>query len=136
MPVSVQEAVRRLQDAGITRGDRYQMGTAGKGAAWEGSKARAKVNFAPAMQEALSKDAYGKGLDKAGASSYDSGVRNKGVANWGVGMQAGGEKYLKNIQPFVTLWGEALPTTAGPRRSAQNLKRMTENVQRFIAKKA
>jgi hypothetical protein len=107
------------------------MGTQGKGAAWEQSKARAKTNFQPAMQEALAKGSYGTGLDKASGSDYDNGVRNKGRANWSVGMQAAETKYLKKIQPFTQLWGAALPTAGGARGSANNLKRMTENVERF-----
>jgi hypothetical protein len=129
---SLEMAKARFAEAGFTRSDRYQEGTRGKGAKWQGSKERAKANFAPAMQEALQKGSYAKGLDSANAADYDSGVQNKGVNNWPVGMQASAEKFGKNVQAFVRLWDEALPTAAGNRRSAANLKRMTENVQRFI----
>lgn len=133
MSVSQAEAKRRFEDAGFSRSDRYQMGTEGKGSAWASSKARAKTNYGPAMQEVVSKDLYGKGLDKADAGDYDRGIRDKGVQNWGTGMQAGGEKYGQRIQPFVGLWDSSLPTPKGPRRSSANIKRMTENVQRFIS---
>lgn len=129
---TLEQAASRFGSAGFERASRYQEGTAGKGAAWESSKARAKVNFAPAMQEALQKDAFGKGLDKAKGSDYDRGVQDKGVTNWGTGMQAGSQKYRERIQPFTNLWGAALPTAKGPRRSPNNLKRMQENVQRFV----
>jgi hypothetical protein len=131
MSVSAQEAARRLREAGTMRSDRYAMGTEGKGSKWESSKGRAKSNFQPAMQAALSSGAYDKGLDRASASDYDSGVRNKGRANWSVGMQSAEAKYTKNISPFVSLWSAPLPTAGGPRGSAQNIKRMTENVERF-----
>src|SRR3990167_4108496 len=128
MAVSAQEAGRRLREAGTLRSDRYQMGTEGKGSVWEGSKSRAKTNFVPAMQEALAKNSYNVGLDRASGSDYDSGVRNKGRANWSVGMQSAEAKYQKNITPFTSLWSAALPTAGGARGSAANLKRMTENV--------
>ena len=130
---TVQEAQQRFSDAGFQRQDRYQSGTSGKGSAWNASKGRAKVNYAPAMAEALAKDAFGKGLDKADAGSYDAGIRDKGVANWQTGMSASGAKYAKSVQPFAPLWVQALPTAPGARRSAANLKRMNENVARFIA---
>ena len=113
------------------RSDRYAMGTEGKGSAWESAKARAKTNFVPAMQDALAKKLYESGIDKASASDYDSGVRNKGRANWSVGMQSAEAKYVKNIQTFVPLWSAALPTAGGNRGSAANIKRMTENAERF-----
>ena len=131
MPVSVQEARERFANSGFERADRYETGVEGKGSAWNAAKSRAKANYQPAMQEALSKDLYGKGLDTADASDYDEGVRNKGIANWGTGMQAGANKWGERIQKFANLWGQALPTPPGPKRSQANLKRMTENVMRF-----
>jgi len=132
MATTLQQAQERFGEAGFSRVGRYEEGTKGKGASWNASKARAKTNFAPAMQEALQKDAYGKGLEKADANTYDRGVMDKGVNNWPVGMQASKSKYQKNIAPFVPLWSADLPTAPQQRRSAANLKRMTENVQRFI----
>ena len=132
MAVTVEEARSRFEDAGFQRADRFEAGTKGKGSVWAGSKARAKSNFQPAMAEALSKDLYGKGLDKATGEDYDRGISGKGVANWGTGMQAGGTKFAARVGKFVSLWGATLPTASGPRRSANNLKRMTENVTRFV----
>lgn len=130
--VSIQDAQQRFADAGFSRADRYEEGTKGKGAAWNSAKARAKENFGPAMQEALSRNAFGKGLDKADASDYDNGIKNKGIANWGTGLQAGADKWGQRVQKFTGLWDASLPTSRGPKRSSNNLKRMTENVQRFM----
>lgn len=132
MAISIQEARTRFESAGITAAERYERGTTGKGAAWAGAKERAKTNYQPAMQEALSKGLYGKGLDAADANDFENGVRNKGVANWGTGLQAGGNKWEKRVAKFGALWGQALPTAQGPKRSANNIKRMTENVTRFV----
>ena len=132
MSVTLEQAKARFSEAGFSRSDRYAQGTEGKGSAWNASKARAKANYTPAMQEALQKGSFEKGLDKADASDYDRGVAEKGVNNWPVGMQASADKFWERIQKFVPLWGQALPTAAGPRRSAANIKRMTENVQRFV----
>lgn len=132
MTVSIDEAKKRFSEAAFTRADRYQTGTQGKGSKWAGSKDRAKANYAPAMQEVLSKKLFDTGLDKADAGSYEAGVRDKGVNNWGTGIQAGSEKFGKNVQKFASLWGQSLPTARGQRRSANNIKRMTENAQRFI----
>lgn len=132
MSINISEAKKRFENAGIERSDRYEKGTEGKGSAWAGSKSRAKTNFQPAMQEVLSKDLYGKGLDKADAGDYDRGIRDKGIQNWGTGMGAGGDKWAERTKPFEALWNQSLPTAKGQKRSANNMKRMTENVQRFV----
>src|SRR3990167_9971169 len=129
---TLEQAKQRFAEAAFSRVDRYVDSTRGKGAKWQGSKERAKANWAPAIQEVLAKKTYDKGLDDATAADYDTGVRDKGGNNWPVGMQAGSDKFGKNVQPFVVLWDASLPTPAGNRRSAANIKRMTENVQRFI----
>jgi len=130
---SLEMAKARFSEAGFARADRYQEGTRGKGAKWAGSKERAKVNWAPAMQEALQRKSYDKGLDSADAGDYDRGILDKGVNNWPAGMQASGQKYGEKVQPFVQLWDAELPTAPGNRRSPANIKRMTENVARFIS---
>lgn len=135
MSVSSAEAATRFANSGFERSGRYEEGTKGKGQKWDASKARAKINYGPAMQAALADKSYEKGLEKANGSDYEKGVRDKGVANWGVGMSASSDRYQQNIQPFAELWDKDLPTAKGPRRSAANMKRMTENVQRFIDKK-
>lgn len=133
MAVSVSEARQRFEDAGFQRADRYETGTEGKGSAWAASKSRAKINFAPAMAEVLSKNLYDKGLDRADAGDYDAGIRDKGIANWGTGMQAGGSKWEERIQKFSSLWEQDLATAPGPKRSAANRKRMMENLERFVS---
>ncbi|MBI4133040.1 hypothetical protein HY478_00340 [Candidatus Uhrbacteria bacterium] len=132
MAISIQEARRRFEDAGFQRADRFETGAKGKGSVWAAAKARAKTNFAPAMQEVLSKKLYDTGVDAADATDYDRGITDKGIPNWQTGMQTGGTKWEKRTGKFVSLWNQALPTSGGPKRSASNLKRMAENVQRFI----
>lgn len=132
MAISISEARKRFEDSGFSRANRYEEGAKNKGGAWKASGARAKENYKPAMAEALAKGLYDKGMDAADAGSYDQGVLNKGVPNWGTGMSAGGASFEKNTGKFATIWGQSLPTPGGPRRSAANLKRMTENVTRFI----
>ena len=128
---TLEQAKERFAEAGLTRTDRYQQGTEGKGSVWNSSKERAKVNYAPAMQEALANKSFDKGLDDVDAGDYDRGIREKGVNNWGVNMQASAEKFAEKIGKFVPLWDRPLTTPRGARRSQANMKRMQENVMRF-----
>ena len=107
-------------------------GASGKGSKWLTRTSAAGANFQEGIQRALAAKSFDKGVAAAGASSYDEGVRNKGTLNWGTGMQAGGSKYEKKVQKFASLWSQELATARGSRRSPANLKRMQENVDRFI----
>jgi hypothetical protein len=132
MAISIAEAAQRLVEAGLAMAGRYERGTTGVGGKWFSAASKAEDNFKVGMSAALARGAFGKGIQEAGASSYDEGVRSKGVMNWPTGMQAAGPKYQRKIQKFSGLWGAALPTPRGARGSANNLKRMSENVDRFM----
>ncbi len=133
--ISVQEAASRLSSAGFNFADRYQSGVEGKGGEWQRGAAAAEGNYQAGIQKALAEKSFGKGVSRAGATRYDDGVRTKGVNNWPTGMQLAEDRYIEGVTPFQGLWDAALPTPRGPKGSPANLKRMTENVQRFQAAK-
>lgn len=130
--ISLEEAARRLESAGTNFADRYEAGTRGKGGAWFSQASSAGKNFEAGIRRAITENKFEKGVREAGAESYEAGVRNKGVTNWPTGMSVAGEKYQRKTEKFSRLWGAALPTPRGARRSPNNLKRMAENVDRFI----
>lgn len=133
--ISAQEAAKRLSSAGFNFADRYASGVQGKGSAWEqGAKAGAN-NYQAGIQRALSEGSYSKGVSRAGGSRYDQGVNTKGVNNWPTGMQLAEDRYVEGVQPFTGLWDSALATPRGPKGSPANLKRMQENVDRFMKAK-
>jgi len=129
--ISVAEAANRLTSAGIQFGDRYLKGASGKGGKWQSGASAAEGNYKEGVSKALASGAFGKGVSAAGASAYDQGVSQKGGLNWGTGMQAGGAKYQKNTAKFANLWTQPLSTPRGARGSANNMKRMSDNVARF-----
>lgn len=129
--ISVQEAADRLADAGLRLRDRYERGTAGKGGRWVGAAAVASKNFKDGMSEFLAKGDLGKAMQEAGGGAYDEGVRNKGVLNWPTGMAAGAAKYTRKVGKFAALWNQPLPTPKGAKRSPNNIKRISENIDRF-----
>lgn len=130
--VSLEEAAKRLEAAGTNFADRYEQGTRGKGGAWLENASKAGKNYDAGVKRAIAENKFESGVRSAGAEAFESGVRNKGVMNWPTGMSVAGEKYQRKTERFARLWNEALPTPRAARRSPQNLKRMQENVERFI----
>lgn len=130
--ISAQEAAKRLEQAGFNNQDRYQKGVSGKGSLWASRTSASEGNYVQGIQESITKKKFAKGVAEAGASGYEQGVTSKGVANWPTGMQQSGEKYSKKIAKFQPLWDQTLPTPKGNRRSPQNMKRIQENMDRFV----
>ena len=130
--ISASEAAARLSAAGVANQDRYQKGTTGKGNGWAARTGASEANYNAGIQEAIAKKRFTKGVSEAGAQGYDSGVQNKGVANWPTGMQQAGDKYQRKVAKFQPLWDQTLPTPRGPRRSPANIKRIQDNIDRFV----
>ena len=129
--ISLQEASKRLTEAGFAFSQRYQRGTQGKGGKWVSGASAAEKNFEDGMNRALRDKSWKKGINSAGAGAYDTGVQTKGVANWPTGMSLAGPKYERKTGKFASLWTQPLSTPRGARNSPQNRKRMEENVARF-----
>ena len=129
--ITVQEAAQRLGSAGFANADRYQRGTSGKGSRWAQKTGAAGANYQEGIQRALAEKRFDKGVASAGPAAYDTGVSTKGNQNWAPGMQLGQDKYARKVAKFAPLWNQELSTPRGSKRSANNLKRMQENVDRF-----
>jgi len=129
--ISPAEAAARLSAAGSASQDRYQKGTAGKGNAWLSGASASEANYQAGVQAAIGKKKFSSGVQRAGATAYDQGVQNKGALNWSTGMQFASTNYQKGVQKVASLWNQPLSTPRGPKGSPNNLKRMTDNVQRF-----
>ena len=130
--ITASEAASRLEQAGFANQDRYQKGVSGKGSLWSSRTSASEANWQAGVQEAIAKKKFARGVTEAGPSGYDQGVTQKGVANWPTGMQQAGTKYQKKVAKFQPLWDQALPTPKGNRRSPQNLKRIQDNIDRFV----
>ena len=130
--ISASEAASRLSAAGFNNQDRYQKGVSGKGNTWASRTSASEGNWQTGVQQAIASKRFSKGVSDAGASGYDRGVSTKGVANWPTGMQFAGEKYQRKIAKFQPLWDQSLPTPKGARRSPSNLKRIQDNIDRFV----
>ena|SRR3990167_8951333 len=130
--ISASEAAARLEQSGFNSQDRYQKGVSGKGSLWASRTSASEASWQSGVQQAIAAKRFTKGISEAGASGYDQGVSSKGVQNWPTGMQQAGTKYQKKIAKFTPLWDQTLPTPKGGKRSPNSMKRIQENMDRFV----
>jgi len=120
------DAAQRFVDNGAAAGKQYEQGVTGAGQDWQAGASAAKQTYADGVQDAISRDAYSKGIQAAGASKYERKAREVGVARFPQGVRAAKSDYQQNVEPYLeTLRGLSL----SPRRPAgdpQNFNRVQE----------
>lgn len=91
----------------------YQKGVAASGEAWLANSTASKETYAQGVQEAIGRDAFAKGVVKAGAAKFTTAASGKGAQRYPQGVATAGPAWAEGTQPFLTtLAGLTLP----PRR--------------------
>lgn len=91
--------------------------------------------YAQAVQAAISKGSYAKGLQKSGKSGWLAGVRAKGGERFAGGVSASMQKYATNSAPFDTARSAASSLPRGLKGSETNLARVKAVVTALRAAK-
>jgi len=82
-----------------------------------------KANWASAVQEAIAKDRFAKGLGKSGKAGWLKGVKEKGGNRFAEGVASGAERYVANSAPYDAARNSAASLPRGPKGSEANFLR-------------
>lgn len=80
--------------------------------------------YAQAVQQAITKGSYAKGLQKAGKQAWLTGVKTKGGERFAGGVSASMSKYATNSAPFDSARAAANSLPRGLKGSETNLARV------------
>jgi len=128
---SASKFVARAQAAA---GD-YQKGVQGAGDKWAQHTAAAGDSYQAGVQQAISRQAFQKGVAKAGPSGYVTRAANAGAQRYGPGVAGAQAKWQQNVQPYLdTIAGLTLPPRS-PRGSPNNLQRVAAVANALRARK-
>lgn len=117
---SAQKFVQRAQAAGAD----YGKGVAGAGQAWQERASAAKDTFAAGVQAAIGRDAYTKGIAKAGAARYTERAAGVGAQRYPQGVGAAGPQWQKNTAPYLDNMANLTLPVKRPRGDPGNLQRV------------
>jgi hypothetical protein len=112
--------VARAQGAGAD----YSKGVANAGQNWQDKATAAKDSFAAGIQAAIGRDAYTKGIAKAGASRYTDRATNVGAQRYPQGVAGAGPQWQKNTQPYLDSMANLTLPVKRPRGDPGNLARV------------
>ena len=91
--------------------------------------------YAQAVQAAVTRGAFQKGLQKSGKSGWQKGVADKGGNRFAEGVGQAGPKYATNSAPFDSARSAASSMPRGLKGSPQNLQKVATVVSALIKAK-
>lgn len=102
----------------------YTDGVANPRRPWAQSTIAAKAAWADGVSQAITRDAFAKGIQSAGESKWQDNALSKGPGRWAEGVRLGKDNFSAGFEPFrAAIAGLQLPPR-GPRGDERNLERV------------
>lgn len=106
------------------RASYYAAGAAQPRTSWQQASAAAKGNFKASISAADIDARYAGGVARAGDAGWQQGIRDKGAARYGPGVQAATAKMQAAVEPFTSTIASTQLPPRQPRGSAANYARV------------
>lgn len=117
------------------RTDDYRVGVENPRRDWGTATAASEAAYEAGVTQGIAKKRFGKGVKKAGTSTWQKGAVEKGTARWGPGVTLAEEKFAKNFAPYRDAIDKAKLPPRYARRDSRNLARVKAVVDALIAQK-
>jgi hypothetical protein len=101
----------------------YATGVQSAGARWQANTAAAEQSYGVGVQAAIAANRFSMGVNKAGASKYQTNASGKGAQRYPQGVAAAGPSWQAGVQPYLTLLSNLNLPAPGPKGSPQNMSR-------------
>jgi hypothetical protein len=132
---SATDATKNYTDAAARGGGNYAKGVQGAGGTWLANTEAANATWKDGVSAAASRDAFSKGVAKAGAGKYQDKASSVGASRYPDGVRKGATYYQSAVQPYLdTIANLTLPARR-PKGDPTNLARVAAVAQALRAKK-
>ena len=102
----------------------YKTGVTSTTKDWSALTAAAEQTYKDGVAQAVARDAFGKGVRKAGTDKWKSAASNIGSSRYSQGVAAAQDAYNSGFGPYAAKLGSLTYPARGPRGSPQNLQRV------------
>lgn len=123
MPVVRGGAQKWKARTAAAQGD-YASGVANPRRSWAQATQEAEGAYQSGVQDAISRGAFGRGVQNAGDQKYQAGVKAKGVSRFASGVTASGDAYERGFAPYRQVIEATNLPPRGRRGDPQNLERV------------
>lgn len=102
----------------------YQEGVRNPTKDWSQATKNAESVYEEGVKSAITRKAFGKGVDKAGTGKWQKGAIEKGVDRFGPGVQVAQSSYESGVAPYIdTIKSTTLPPRY-PKGDPRNIERV------------
>lgn len=132
---SATDVARKWAEVTPGRAAQYEQGVRNPVRDYAANTQAANDAWKSGTQAAIARDGFKRGVAKAGTAKWQERSAKLGPARFGPGVQAAQQDYESGFAPYrEAIAGVALPPR-GPRRSPQNLQRVTAMVTAIAQRK-
>jgi len=111
---------------GQAAGADYTAGVRGSGERWKANTKAGKDNWVQGVQESITRNAFEKGVDAAGAAGFEDRAIAVGPQRFAQGIGQAKNKWVANTTPYLNMMAGLSLTPRGPKGSPQNQQRSAE----------
>jgi len=116
MPIKVKDvsvATSKFTQRAAAAASDYQAGVQGAGEDWQRNTAASAENYNAAVQDAISRNAFARGVSAAGGAKFAQKASTTGARRFPEGVREGGPAFAAGVTPYLqTIAALTLP----PRR--------------------
>ena len=106
--------------------DRYSQGVETTTKNWQAETLKAEASWKQGTAEAAAKGLFRKGVSRVTNEEWRSKSIDLGAGRYGPGIEAGKEKYAREVAPFLNVLKGITLKPRGPRGAAQNYERVRQ----------
>lgn len=122
----VESIGRKWSEVTPQRAGEYQAGIQSPRRSWAQATSDAEANYEEGVNAAISRKAFGKGVEKAGDSAWKEGALQKGVSRWPAGVRLGKNKYQQGFAPYHSVISGLTLSPRGTKGDPRNYDRVRE----------
>ena len=102
----------------------YEDGVRSPNKDWAQSTKNAEGTYEAGVKDAMSRKAFGKGVDKAGTSKWQKGAIEKGIDRFGPGVQVAQSAYESGVAPYLDVIERTTLPPRYPKGDPRNMARV------------
>jgi len=132
---SVDQIAKKWSDVTPSRSADYAAGIANPRRSWSAATKAAEKSYEDGVQKSIQRNAFSKGVTKAGDDKWARKASVNGVRNWGPGVSEAKGDYAAGFAPYQAAISACVLPPRYARRDPRNLARVKAIVDCLSAKK-
>lgn len=121
---NIDRSVLKWERQSAASGPEYEAGIRDPRGDWAQNTQAAEKNYASAVQAAIGRGAFGKGVARAGTAKWQENALAKGPSRWIQGVNLGQAAYKMGFQPYHDVIANLTLPTRGPKGDPKNIERV------------